>query len=283
MSNRPTDDNELFGMDDFENFEEPGLRDEEIEAPVNGGAGPRNIRFLFLAALLVAVILIGVALIIILAIQQGEINRIRAMTVAAIETANKQVADALTLTNIAKSFTPTPSSTPTPTFTFTPSDTPTNTPTETPSPTITLTPTETVDLTGTSAAMTQTALITTLTLQPLEQTQTAFALQQTYIAQTLTAAAIISQPTNTPEPFETVEGSPSPSATPGTPETPTGTAVAVIIVTVTPSATALADTGIAEDLGLVSADGTPSLALAGLAALGLVAVIVIARRLRMKA
>jgi hypothetical protein len=282
MSNKGRDDSDLFDMEDFPDFGDQPY-DDEIRTPVNGGQPPRNLRFLFLAALLVGVILIGVVVIILLALQQGEENRIRAQTVAFIETNNAQVAFQLTLTDIAKSFTPTPS--PTPTDTDTPTPTPTFTPsaTETPTPTETPSPTPTED----TALQTASAIAALLTLPPADLTATADARLQTIVALTLTAAGI-GVPTLPPLVSTPIVPTGSPAAveleTP-TPETllPGVPSPVVISGTAAPTPTpdALARTGFFEDIGLGGANPS-NLALFGLAALGLVAIIVVARRLRAK-
>jgi hypothetical protein len=296
MANRPpNDDTELFGLGDLNGGDNP-FGDEDIGAPAAGG--PRNTRFLLYAVALVVLILIGAVAIIFFAIDQANRTRERQQTAAAIIATNEEIARQLTLTQVALSFTPTPTNTPSPTFTFTPSDTPTITPTETPSPTVTNTPTETPDALGTNNALTATALIANLTLRPAELTGTALALQQTFFAQTLTAAAQLNLTSTGVAQLPTDGGTLGTPGTPGTPgaisptagivtitPSPTGGG-GVIVITITPTVTELPDGGVFDDIGGIidnSGGGMGGLAVVGLAALGLVAVIVVARRLRVRA
>jgi len=242
----------------------------------------RNTTFLVVATILVIVFILALGGATFFIIRTNEDAAIREQTIQAIYKTNTAVAIAIQATETAKAWTPTPSNTPTPTETPTP--TPSDTPSPTPSPTetptrdplelsltpgtpVTLTPISDQDLTATALAMeaanqTATALALTggpdlLTLQA-QQTETALAdsfnLTQTAIANELTLTAG--------------------AGTPG-----------VIVVTVTPGGPTatkrLADTGLFEDLA-GSAGGPNSLAVVGFAALGLVSLIVVARRLRIK-
>lgn len=283
MSNRGNRDDEFFEMDDaFPEME--GGADQEFDQPVNGGAAPRNTRFLFLAALLVILILIGVVAIILLALDQSRRTGEIAQTRSFIETENAKVAFAITLTTIAKSFTPTPSDTPTPTATDTPSVTPS--PTETPTPTQTITPTETAtpNLAETFAKQTQDAIIAALTLQPAQLTETANAQATNLAALTLTAQAgtlatstiEFNQLTVTVPGVVTVGTGTPATLVPGITEQPT----LPVLPSLSPTA-ALPGTGFLDDI--TGGGATPTnLPIIGLAAVGLVAIIFVARRLRVR-
>lgn len=316
MSNRGNDD--LFGLDDLENFGDPSFGEDDIQpTPTRTSGGPRNTRFLLIAILLVIVILLGVVLIIIAAIKQGEDNTRIAQTRAAIETINAEISFKLTQTAIAqswtKTFTPTPTSTDTPTPTITPS--PTETPTITPSITPTFTPS--VDMPGTFTAQTATAAIENLTMKPPQLTQTAISQAQTLIA--LTQTAMAGSATFTPSPTSS-EGLGTQVATAAStgeataestlPTTPlpaitqvvggNGTPGSVIVIiqspiyvipisptprpsdTRTPRPTALSGTGF-FDGGVDGIANAGSLPVVLLAAVGLVALIFMSRALRVKA
>jgi len=307
MSNRGNDD--LFGLDDLENFGDPSFGDEEVEAtPVRAGGSPRNTRFLLIAILLVIVILIGVVVIILAAINQGTINAERQATANAIETSNARVAFALTQTSIAASWTKTPTPTSTPTETPTPTVTPS--PTDTPSitPSITVTYTPSIDVPGTMTAQFLTLEIEKLTLSPQDLTATAIANQQTLVAMTITAlAGTAATPTPTiPEGIGTAEGTSEATEVATLPPTlpvnvtqvPGGPIVviiaslpAVVVVTPTPvpsdtrtpRPTELSRTGFFDAAGGGGVASPSTLPIVGLAALGLVAVIFVSRMLRVKA
>jgi hypothetical protein len=284
MSNKGNSDSDIFDMGDFEDFGEPAFGEEDVAVPGNGGGGaPRNRRFLFFAVLLVAIILVAAVLIIMVAADQGRQNQIRAQTVAFILTNNAEVTRQIALTIIAKSWTPTPTSTSTPTETPTPTPTPTTTETPTSTSTLTETPTPTIDL---GATQTQEALnktleaIRALTLKPPELTGTALAKLATFIAQTAAAGANVTA--------TSTEGTPAPTTVGLATVTPAfgGTAPLTILgpegtSTVSPATPKVyATTGFFEDIG---AGANPNnLPLFGLAALGLVAIIFAARRLRVK-
>ncbi len=285
MSNKGSNDSDIFDMGDFEDFGEPAFGEEEVAVPGNGGgAAPRNRRFLVFAVLLVAVILVAVVLIIFAAANQGEQNRIRALTVAAIETNNARIAQQITLTVIAKSWTPTPTNTATPTETPTPTATPTATETPTATASQSPSPSPTIDL---GATQTQDALqktldaIMALTLKPSDLTGTALAKQATFTAQTATAAAAAGLATATGQPAGIATVTP-PSFAGTAPVTILGPEGGTVVPGVTGTATPkfYATTGFFEDIG---AGANPNnLPLFGLAALGLVAIIFAARRLRVK-
>ncbi|CAG0987875.1 MAG: hypothetical protein IAE83_11990 [Anaerolinea sp.] len=294
MSDR--NDSELFDFSDFDDFDETPRSDDEM--PVNGGLPPRrNTRFLVLTGLLLLLILVGIVIILLVAVEEGRIRRDRQQTITAIEATNAEVARALTLTMIAKSFTPTPTSTPTetftptPTFTFTPSDTPSPTPTET------VTPSPTEDMSGTLTKIAIDNLIATLTLGPDALLGTANAQATLFAAMTLTAGAPTLDPTSVELTRIALE-----STTVGTPNTPTLTVTAgtpppttVGIGVITPlgptreggtpfqrpTTTAVPDTGFFDDIGVGSASPS-NLPLFALAALGLVGVIFIVRRMRVQ-
>lgn len=258
---------------------------------------PRNRTFLILAILAVIAIIAGVVVIILAAIDAGNRNRILQQTRVAIEQTNAAVFDALTRTTIAQTWTRTP--TPTPTFT----DTPTPTPTFTNSPTPTLTLTPTVDTAATEAEGTRIAVLTqTFQFSALNITETAQAFGTLFAQQTQNAALLL---TLTAQARDGV--TPTPDAALGTPifTTPTpigllvtispsptfglvelGTpAVPLALVTVAPGATAtprtLPEGGFFDDIGL-GGNSPSSLPAIGLLALGLLAIIFVARRLRVK-
>ncbi|MCC7207328.1 MAG: hypothetical protein IT323_08480 [Anaerolineae bacterium] len=289
MSNRGRDD-DIFTVDDFDEYPDLG-GGEDIQVTTSVPQAPRNRRFLLYASLLLLLIIGGVVLIILFAIDQGRRNTELQQTRVAIEATNNEVYRQITLTVIAKSWTPTPSATPTNTPTPTPTPTYTPSPTETPSPTVTITPSPTED----PRAMTATALALLLTLPPDALTGTAQARLSTFVAQTLTAAAgtVATVPTlGGTQPTQEVAGAtatPSgpvviipgvPNVTVLPPLTPGPGTVLPTLELGTPAPTALADTGFAD--ALLGGEGTNSLAVIGLAALGLVAVIVAARRLRVR-
>lgn len=275
----------MFTVDDFDEYPDLG-GGEDAQVTTSVPQAPRNRRFLLYASLLLLLIVGGVVLIILFAIDQGRRNTELQQTRVAIEATNNEVFRQITLTVIAKSWTPTP--TPTPTNTNTPTPTPTFTPspTETPSPTVTITPSPTED----PRALTATALALLLTLPADALTGTAQARLGTFVAQTLTAAVgtvatvptLATQPTQPPGtpsgPVVIIPGVPNVTVLP--PLTPGPGTVLPTLEFGTPAPTSLAETGIAD--AILGGEGTNSLAVAGLAALGLVAVIVAARRLRVK-
>lgn len=171
-------DRDVFDLGDFNDsdfdssFGGSGLTEDIDLTPteVITTQGGRNTRFILLATVLVLLILIGAIGIILLAIDAQLKNQAFQQTAQAVYATNTAVRLAALQTDIAKSWTPTP------TYTFTPTDTPTSTPTETP----TATPTEDIPATQTAAAETLAALI------PPQQTATAAALAA---QQTATAAA----------------------------------------------------------------------------------------------
>jgi hypothetical protein len=270
-----------FDLDDFDEFEEPGFPEED-EAFLPPEETPserprRNTTFLIVATILVLVFILALGGATLYIIGSNERERERLLTIEAIYKTNTAVAIAINATETAKAWTATPSNTPTPTETPTPtpSDTPSPTPSPSETPTLdagvlsltpgtpaTIPPLSDADLTGTQAAMDQTNAEATrlaesgATIDPTlaaQMTQDALNLTQTQIALelTLTAAA----------------GSTVGDLTPGP------TAIS--------SPTELADTGLFEDLA--GGAGAPnSLAVVGFAALGLVSLIVVARRLRIK-
>ncbi|MBN1966121.1 MAG: hypothetical protein JW910_15840 [Anaerolineae bacterium] len=173
-------------------------------------------------------------------------------TVTAVLATNTAVADALNLTATRNAITNTP------TPTLTPSDTPTltNTPTNTVQPTI----------------PTQTPLFVTPTSGGEGVADDALAMTATAIAQQLLA-------TPTGAGGEGAEGTPGALDATPTPEEGDGTGDdgGVLFVTTTPSSE-LPDTGLFDDIG--QEGGVNGLLTAGLVVLGLVGVIVVARRLR---
>jgi hypothetical protein len=262
-----------------------------------GGAAspPRNRTFLILAILLVFVIFVGLVVIILAAIDARNRDRILQQTRVAIEQTNAAVFDALTRTTIAQTWTRTP--TPTPTFTNTPTPTPTFT--SSPTPTLTLTPT--VDIAATEAEGTRVAILTqTFQFSALNITETAQAFATLFAQQTQNAALLLTLTAQargdatpdvvlgtpiftTPTPIGfLVTISPSPTfglvelGTPGAP---------LALVTVAPGATptprALPEGGFFDDIGL-GGSSPNSLPAIGLLALGLLAIIFVARRLRVK-
>ena len=269
---------------------------DDLDA-IGGAAPPRNRNFLILAIFLVFIILIGLVIIILAAIDAGNRNRILQQTRVAIEQTNAAVFDALTRTTIAQTWTRTP--TPTPTFTNTPTPTPTFT--SSPTPTLTLTPT--VDIAATEAEGTRVAVLTqTFQFSALNITETAQAFATLFAQQTQNAALLLTLTAQargdaTPTP-DVVLGTPifttptpigflvtiSPSPTFGLVELGTPGAP-LALVTVAPGATptprALPEGGFFDDIGL-GGSSPNSLPAIGLLALGLLAIIFVARRLRVK-
>lgn len=268
----------------------------------NGGLAPtpppRNRTFLFLAIFLVFLIAVGLVVIIIAAIDAGNRNRELQQTRVAIEQTNEAVFDALTRTTIAQTWTRTP----------TPTSTPTDTPTPTSTPTIT--PSPTVDVEATAVEGTRIALLTqTFEVSALEITQTAEAFRTLFAQQTENAALLLTLTvqalpvTPTPSPtLEVVIGTPifvtptpigllvtiSPSPTFGLVElgTPVVPLQLVTIapegfVTPSPTPRVLPEGGFFDDIGL-GGNSPNSLPAIGLLALGLLAIIFVARRLRMR-
>ncbi len=283
-----------FDLGDFGDLEEPSSflpseEDAEFLPPDTGPSErpPRNTTFLIIAIILVLLFLGALGGIAFLVIKGGDDAAKTQQTAVAIYATNTQVQAWINGTATAKSYTatPTPTSTPTETPTFTPTNTPTNTPTDTPAPTI--------DVAGTQAAQTQQALIGG-TPSDAELTATEAAQQTLNAANTLAAGG---GPTFTPGTGGAIgSGTPTQEA-PGSPQPPitatTGTQVAVagsktppggtkVSVQVLPAtATALAHTGFFEDLAGGTASPS-SLAVVGLAAFGLVGLIVAARRFRVR-
>ncbi len=272
------------------------------DAPIQSSAPPRNRLFLIAAVLLVLLIFFALGVIILTAIDTGVRNRERQETIAAIEKTNEAVFDALTRTSIAQTWTKTPTTTPT--FTNTP--TPTETPTSTLTPT--LSPTPTLDLAATAAEGTRIAVLTqTFQVSELEITQTAEAFGTLFAIQTQNAALLLTLTaqaagSGTPTPLPSELGTPifitptpdsggvlvtiSPSPTfglieLGTPATPISLVTVGPGGTPAPTVTALPQGGFFDDIGLGSASPN-SLPIIALLALGLVAVIFVARRLRVK-
>ncbi len=290
--------------DPFAGFDDSTSTDQDIEGADSGG--PRtNRRFLLIALLLVFIILIAVGAILFFAFRQGEQNAILAQTAAFIETNNAQVNEALTRTSVALTWTKTP----------TPTATPTLTPTDSPTPTIDFTATvqaafaqtatveafaqQTVIAELTAQEGTRLALARTLTLQPAEQTGTASALQTLNAQRTVNAALTLTARAGGGTPTAVV-GLPTPEGPTVTPGGPTPTLGLIVIGTLStpislvtvvpgtgtpgvggPTPTALPDTGFFEDIGLTG-ENPNSLPLIALVALGLIGVIVIARRLRVR-
>lgn len=286
MANNPTLD-----------FPENDDLSDLVDAPIQSSAPPpRNRLFLIAAVVLVLLIFLGLGVIILTAIDTGVRNRERQETIAAIEMTNEAVFDALTRTTIAQTWTKTPTTTPT----FT------NTPTPTETPTSTLTPT--LDLAATAAEGTRIAVLTqTFQVSELEITQTAEAFGTLFAIQTQNAALLLTLTAQaagagTPTPLPSDLGTPifitptpdsggvlvtiSPSPTfglieLGTPATPISLVTIGPGGTPAPTVTALPQGGFFDDIGLGSA--SPSrLPIIGLLALGLVAIIFVARRLRVK-
>jgi hypothetical protein len=281
--------------------------------------GGRNTRFVVLATVLVLLILLGAVGIILLAIDQGRKQSEFAGTAAAIYATNTQVAIFNFQTQTAAAWTDTPTYTPTPTDTPTPTETPTSTPTETPDIDATNTA---VALTEQALMLTEGPANATLTevarqLTSFVQTQTAAAnaLTQTALAPTLTPTA-----SNTLPPGITPSVTPiAPQIVTATPGAADGTPASInvnltlvfptqgpiVIVTNTPIPTlnrdqktqtraaqmtatslgtpvdAIPDTGFFDDVVLANA-GSMGMTMVTISALGLVAVIVAARRLRVR-
>lgn len=253
---------------------------------------PRNRTFLFLAIFLVFLIAVGLVIIIIAAIDAGNRNRELQQTRVAIEQTNEAVFDALTRTTIAQTWTRTP----------TPTSTPTNTPEPTNTPTAT--PTPTVDIAATEAEGTRIALLTqTFQVSALEITQTAEAFLTLFAQQTQNAALFLTLTAQardgtivvgtpifvTPTPIGLlVTISPSPTfglVELGTPIAPlqlvTIAPEGVVVATPTPTPRVLPEGGFFDDIGL-GGNSPNSLPAIGLLALGLLAIIFVARRLRMR-
>ncbi|MFQ3536093.1 MAG: hypothetical protein SNJ58_09450 [Aggregatilineales bacterium] len=271
-----------------------GILPPDDYGPIASAPPPPNRTFLFLVALLVFLTAVGLIIIIITAIDVGERNRILQQTRVAIEQTNEAVFDALTRTTIAQTWTRTP----------TPTSTPTDTPTPTGTPTIT--PSPTVDFEATAIESTRIALLTqTFQVSAPEITQTAEAFGTLFAQQTQNAALLLTltaQGLNvTPSP--TLEGaigtpifvtptpigflatiSPSPTfglVELGTPATPISLVTIAPGVTPSPTPRALPEGGFFDDIGL-SGSSPNSLPAIGLLALGLLAIIFVARRLRMR-
>ncbi|MDW8299402.1 MAG: hypothetical protein RML95_08680 [Anaerolineae bacterium] len=268
-----------------------GLFDDLDANAVPPPAPPRNRTFLILAIILILLIAIGLVVIILAAIDAGNRNRQLQETRVAIEQTNQAVFDALTRTTIAQTWTRTPTPTSTPTNTPEPTNTPTNT------------PTPTVDIEATEVEGTRVALLTqTFQVSALDITRTAEAFNTLFAQQTQNAAifltltaqardgTIVGTPifvTPTPIGF-LVTISPSPTfglVELGTPTTPlpfvTIGPEGIAVPTRTPTPRALPEGGFFDDIGLSSASPS-SLPAIGLLALGLLAIIFVARRLRMR-
>ncbi len=261
--------------------------------PPRNRALPTNRTFLILALLLAFLTFAALVVSIIAVIDAANRNRVLQQTGVAIEQTNAAVLDALTRTTIAQTWTRTP--TPTPTFTSTP----------TPTPTLTSTPTPTADIAATEAEETRIAVLTqTFQFSALNLTETAQAFATLFAQQTQNAALLLTltaqardvalgtpipaPPTPTPIGL-LVTISPSPTLSLvelGTPSVPLALiTITPALVTITPSATptprALPEGGFFDDIGLNgrSPDSLPAI---GLLALGLLAIIFVARRLRVK-
>ncbi len=250
---------------------------------------PPNRTFLILLLGSVVLIVIGLIAIFIFAIQAGERNRILQQTRVAIEQTNEAVFDALTRTTIAQTWTRTP----------TPTSTPTDTPTPTSTPTVT--PSPTVDFEATAIESTRIALLTqTFQVSAPEITQTAEAFGTLFAQQTQNAAlllTLIAQGLNvtpsptpaavivTPTPIGFLATiSPSPTfglVELGTPAAPISLVTIAPGVTPSPTPRALPEGGFFDDIGL-GGSSPNSLPAVGLLALGLLAIIFVARRLRMR-
>jgi len=302
-----------FDLGDFGDLDEsssfPTEEDAEFLPPDNMGGPserpPRNTTFLIIAIVLVLLFLGALGGIAALVLNQSEIQRQTSGTAQAVLATNTQVQAFIFATQTAKAWTKTP--TPTSTPTDTPTPTPTNTPTETP----TNTPSPTVDVAGTQ---TQIAL-NILTLQPSDLTATENAIQTENAVNTQIASG--GGPTPTVE--GGIGG--ADTATPGTPGTGTGPITAtspggsgtaigfgqsatptpanvtplgptatgqqvnvnitVGAKTATAIATSLAHTGFFDDIAGGKASPS-SLAVVGLAAFGLVGLIFVARRFRVR-
>lgn len=285
--------------------------------------GGRNTRFVVLATVLVLLILLGAVGIILLAIDQGRKQTEFAGTAAAIYATNTQVAIYNFQTQTAAAWTKTPTYTPTPTDTPTPTETPTPTSTDTPDFDATNTAEaqtrEALMLTEGPANATATEVARQLTA--FAQTQTAAANSQTQTALAPTATSTPSNtlpPGITPSVTPIVV-----TVTPGTQVTvssgtqppldinltvvfPTQGPIIIIPMTATKiptlnkdqktqtkavllTATALGtpvsempDTGFFDDVVLANA-GPMGMTMVAISAIGLVALIVAARRLRVQA
>ena len=175
------------GLDDFNRSSFPPMSDPDLPdtlEPVEA-QGP-NRTFVLGLVLLVIVVVIGLIAIVFAAVQTGQDNANRSGTTTAIVGTNNAVMTSIAGTATAKSYTLTPSNTPSPTRTptSTPSNTPTLTITPSPSPTATnepgvTPPTET--LTPPPSPVTNTTNIQAITTQNaiLQAAQTVFAVQET--------------------------------------------------------------------------------------------------------
>jgi hypothetical protein len=271
-----------FDLGDFGDIEEPSFPEDEFlppeEAPV---ARPqRNVVFLVIAILLVLLFLFGLFGITSLVISNQATLAAYTQTAGAVYLTNTAVAVALNATNTANAWTKTPTPTQTPTDTATP------TPTETFTPSPTETPTPTIDVEATNNAATQTAQAA-LEMRVIDITNTAAA-QETIMAMTNEAATLTAAAAS-----PGVGGPVSPADQTLTAIALTsaaGTRIALGVSATSPFETAkptitgtkkLAGTGFFDDVATGKANPS-SLAVVGFAALGLVGVIVVARRLRVK-
>lgn len=283
--------------------------------------GGRNTRFVVLATVLVLLILLGAVGIILLAIDQGRKQSEFAGTAAAIYATNTQVAIYNFQTQTAAAWTKTPTYTPTPTDTPTPTETSTPTPTETPNMTQTgdaLTQTANaimltqgpVNSTNTAIAAQLTAFAQTQTAAANIQTQTALAPTATYTPSNTLAPGVTPSITPSPVPQQqvtVVSGTQPPLDINLTVVFPTQGPIIIIPMTATkiptlnkdqktqtkaalltatalgtPVAGGIPDTGFFDDVVLANA-GPMGVTMVAVSALGLVALIVAARRLRVHA
>jgi hypothetical protein len=271
-----------FDLGDFGDIEEPSFPEDEFlppeEAPV---ARPqRNVVFLVIAILLVLLFLFGLFGITSLVISNQATLAAYTQTAGAVYLTNTAVAVALNATNTANAWTKTPTPTQTPT------DTPTPTPTETFTPSPTETPTPTIDVEATNTSLTMTAQAA-LEMRVIDITNTAVA-QETLLAMTNVAATLTAQ-------FGSGGAVPPEQQTQTaiallTQAAQTGTIIVQLPTTVSPFETAkptriqptkLPNGGFFDDVSTGKASPS-SLAVVGFAALGLVGVIVVARRLRVR-
>jgi hypothetical protein len=244
-----------FGGDEEEfTFDEGGLdlddevpELEEVDGEREGGTSRT---FIIIAALMILLFVGGLAAVVLLGTNQGPSPF--ELTSAAIETANAEVQVALNA-SATQSFVN--GQTQTAEALFTPTPTPTEAPTRAP----TITPTPTLDATQQAAlALTSQVLTqTSVALTDAAATPTGQSVEDVQL--TATALALLLGQGGGPTPTAEV-------LTPGTPGTPSA-----------PRPTALPDTGLFDDL---AASGSGSTGMLALMAFGLIAVIIVSRRLR---
>jgi hypothetical protein len=241
-----------FGGDEEEfTFDEGGL-DLDDEVPeleeVEEREGGTSRTFIIIAALMILLFVGGLVAVVLLGTNQGPSPF--ELTSAAIETANAEVQIALNA-SATQSFVN--GQTQTAEANFTPTPTPTTAPTRPP----TITPTPTLDATQQAALALTAQGLTQTSVALTDAAATPTGISASDVQLTATALAALLGQGGGPTPTQ------EPPTTPGTPAAP--------------RPTALPDTGLFDDL---AASGSASTGMLVLMALGLVAVIVVSRRLR---